>query len=94
MRAADAQAGELAEGKRLAAEWAAELVETAMMVGLGTGCTAVFALRRIAKRLGEGSLTDVRGIPTSEGAGPPPPNWASRSRPWKSTRHRSDDRWG
>lgn len=68
MRAADGQAGELAEGKRVAAEWAAELVEAGMVVGLGTGSTAVFALRRIAKRLAEGSLTDVRGIPTSEGA--------------------------
>lgn len=68
MRAAHAQAGELAEGKRVAAEWAAGLVEAGMVVGLGTGSTAVFALRRIAERLAEGSLTDVRGIPTSEGA--------------------------
>lgn len=68
MRAADAQAGELAEGKRVAAEWAAELVEAGMVVGLGTGSTAVFALRRIAERLAEGGLTHVRGIPTSEGA--------------------------
>ncbi len=66
MRAADA--GELAEGQRVAAEWAAELVEAGMVVGLGTGSTAVFALRRIAERLAEGSLTDVTGIPTSEGA--------------------------
>ncbi len=43
MRAKDAQAGELAEGKRIAAEWAAELVETGMVVGLGTGSTALFA---------------------------------------------------
>lgn len=68
MRATDAQAGELVEGKRLAAEWAAELVEAGMVLGLGTGSTAVFALRRIAERLAEGSLTDVTGIPTSEGA--------------------------
>ncbi|MGI8851626.1 MAG: ribose-5-phosphate isomerase RpiA [Acidimicrobiales bacterium] len=66
MRAPDA--GEVAETKRVAAEWAAELVEAGMVVGLGTGSTAVFALRRIAERLAEGSLTDVRGIPTSEGA--------------------------
>ncbi len=68
MRAAHAKADELAEGKRVAAEWAAELVETGMVFGLGTGSTVVFALRRIAERMAEGSLTDVMGIPTSEGA--------------------------
>lgn len=66
MTAADT--GEVAEAKRVAAEWAAELVEPGMVVGLGTGSTAVFALRRIAERLADGSLTDGRGIPTSEGA--------------------------
>ncbi len=68
MRAPDTQVGELAASKRVAAEWAAELVEAGMVVGLGTGSTAVFALRRIAERLAEGTLTDVRGIPTSKGA--------------------------
>ncbi len=68
MRAPDTQAGKPAADKRAAAEWAAELVEAGMVVGLGTGSTAVFALRRIAERLAEGSLTDVQGIPTSEGA--------------------------
>jgi ribose 5-phosphate isomerase A len=68
VRAADALAGERVHGKRVAAEWAAELVEPGMVVGLGTGSTAVFALRRIAKRLADSSLTDVTGVPTSEGA--------------------------
>jgi len=63
-----ADAGEVAEAKRVAAEWAAELVEPGVVVGLGTGSTAVFARRRIAERLADGSLTDGRGIPTSEGA--------------------------
>ncbi len=52
--------------KRAAAEWAADLVESGMVVGLGTGSTAVFALRRIAQRLAGGSLADIVGIPTSE----------------------------
>lgn len=51
--------------KRAAAEWAAELVEAHMVVGLGTGSTAIFAVRRIAQRLAEGSLSDIVGIPTS-----------------------------
>ncbi len=66
MTAADAD--QVAEAKRVAAEWASELVEAGMVVGLGTGSSAVFALRRIAERLAQGSLTDVTGIPTSEGA--------------------------
>jgi ribose 5-phosphate isomerase A len=52
--------------KKAAAEWAAELVESGMVVGLGTGSTAVFALLRIAARLADGSLHDVTGVPTSE----------------------------
>lgn len=56
-----------AEDKRLASEWAADLVEPGMVVGLGTGSTAIFAVRRIARRLRDGSLHDIVGIPTSEG---------------------------
>jgi ribose 5-phosphate isomerase A len=52
--------------KRAAAEWAANLVSSGAVVGLGTGSTAIFALRRIAARLAEGSLHDVVGVPTSE----------------------------
>jgi ribose 5-phosphate isomerase A len=51
--------------KRAAAEWAADLVESGTVVGLGTGSTAIFAIRRIGQRLAEGSLTDIVGIPTS-----------------------------
>jgi len=39
-----------------------------MVLGLGTGSTAVFALRRVGERLAEGGLADVKGIPTSKGA--------------------------
>ncbi len=52
--------------KRLAAEKAVDYVESGMVVGLGTGSTAVFAVEAIGRRLREGSLTDIVAIPTSE----------------------------
>lgn len=51
--------------KRRAAERAVEFVESGMIVGLGTGSTAIWAIRRIAELLREGILRDVVGIPTS-----------------------------
>jgi ribose 5-phosphate isomerase A len=53
------------EYQRSAALRAVEWVESGMIVGLGTGRTASFAVRRIAERLREGSLTGVVGVPTS-----------------------------
>ena len=50
--------------KRLAAEAAAALVESGMTIGLGTGSTAAFALRRLGERVRQG--LKVRGVPTSE----------------------------
>jgi ribose 5-phosphate isomerase A len=51
--------------KRAAARAAAELVEDGMRLGLGTGSTAAFLLRRLGERvLGEGLR--VQGVPTSE----------------------------
>ncbi|MGB8331987.1 MAG: ribose-5-phosphate isomerase A, partial [Polyangiales bacterium] len=50
--------------KRAAAESAVALVEDGMVVGLGTGSTAAFALQALAKRHRQG-LRFV-GIPTSE----------------------------
>ncbi len=41
-------------------------VEPGMVVGLGTGSTASWAVRRIGEKLASGELEDVRGIPTSE----------------------------
>ncbi len=52
--------------KRLAAERAAEMVEPGMRLGLGTGSTAALAVEAIARRLREGSLRDLLGVPTSE----------------------------
>src|SRR5215510_6508952 len=51
--------------KQQAAERAVEFVQSGMVVGLGTGSTAVFATRRIAALVREGQLTDITGFPTS-----------------------------
>lgn len=56
---------EAARAKREAGERAAELVESGMAVGLGTGSTAVWAARRIGALLRDGRLRDVAGFPTS-----------------------------
>lgn len=54
------------ELKREAAESAVDLLESGMIVGLGTGSTAYFAIMSIGMLLAEGRLTDITGIPTSE----------------------------
>lgn len=54
------------ELKKQAGEAAAALVETGMVVGLGTGSTAIFATRRIAERLKSGDLKDIVAIATSK----------------------------
>lgn len=51
--------------KRDAAVRAVDLVRPGMVVGLGSGSTARLALEEIARRLAEGSLRDVVGVPTS-----------------------------
>ena len=51
--------------KQQAAEFAAEFVESGMIIGLGTGSTAIFATRRIAQRLQVGDLSNILAIPTS-----------------------------
>jgi ribose 5-phosphate isomerase A len=48
-----------------AAERAVEYVESGMVVGLGEGSTAAFAVRRIAQLLEEGELRDILGVPCS-----------------------------
>lgn len=52
--------------KRAAAERALELVESGMVVGLGTGSTARYVTLGIARRLAEGALERVQAVPTSE----------------------------
>ena len=50
--------------KQLAGERAVDFVEDGMVVGLGTGSTAYFAIQKIAERIREG--LNVRGVITSE----------------------------
>jgi ribose 5-phosphate isomerase A len=50
--------------KQLAAEACVDLVESGMVLGLGTGSTAAFAVRKLGRRVREGLR--VRGLPTSE----------------------------
>ncbi|MGR4863651.1 ribose-5-phosphate isomerase RpiA [Caulobacter sp. LARHSG274] len=47
--------------KRISGEAAAELVESGMVVGLGTGSTAAWFVKALAAR-----KLDIRGVPTSE----------------------------
>lgn len=51
--------------KKLAAEKAVEYVESGMVLGLGTGSTTSYAIRKIGERIRQGVLTDIAGIPTS-----------------------------
>ena len=54
------------ELKRQAAERAVGFVASGMVVGLGTGSTAVHVVRRIGALLAEGRLARITGIATSE----------------------------
>ena len=51
--------------KQQAGEQAASLVQSGMVVGLGTGSTAIFAIRRVAARLRDGDLSGILAIATS-----------------------------
>jgi ribose 5-phosphate isomerase A len=53
------------EFKQKAAFFAADLVESGMVVGLGTGSTTQFALLRLGERIRSGELRDIVGIPSS-----------------------------
>ena len=53
------------EAKRAAAIRAVQLVRSGMVLGLGTGSTARFAVEEIGRRLAAGQLRDIKGIPTS-----------------------------
>lgn len=52
------------DAKRLAGEAAAELVKSNMVVGLGTGSTVAWTIKRLGERIKEEGL-DFLGIPTS-----------------------------
>lgn len=58
--------GSVDEQKRAAAHRAVEeYVRSGMVVGLGTGSTAIHATRRIGELLANGELSDVVGVPTA-----------------------------
>lgn len=58
---------DMEELKLAAAERAVEdYVESGMVVGLGTGSTAAWAVRTIAERLRRGELAEIKGVATSE----------------------------
>lgn len=54
------------EQKRIAGVTAANRIESGMVIGLGTGTTAIHMVRRLSERLQAGEISDVRGIPTSK----------------------------
>jgi len=59
------RSGPATDYKQQAAERAVDLVKPGMVVGLGTGSTAVFAIRRIGALIRAGELPGVTGVPTS-----------------------------
>ncbi len=51
--------------KKLGTEAVDRFVEDGMRLGLGTGSTAIWAVRRVAERLSEGSLRRISAVTTS-----------------------------
>ncbi len=51
--------------RQLAAARAVESVQSGMVLGLGTGSTARYAIQMIGERLRDGRLHDIAGVPTS-----------------------------
>jgi ribose 5-phosphate isomerase A len=56
---------DLRQYKQQAAEEAVTFIESGMVVGLGHGSTAIFAMRRIAEFLKNGQLKAILGVPCS-----------------------------
>ena len=56
----------LTEYKQQAAERAAEFVKPGMVIGLGSGSTAVFAMRQVARLRQDGRLDNILGFATSK----------------------------
>lgn len=57
---------DIAELKRQAAEKAVAFIQSGMVVGLGTGSTAVHAVRAVGRLIQAGQLQNIVAIPTSE----------------------------
>jgi ribose 5-phosphate isomerase len=68
-RKRDCRVGQVKENtsqlKQQAAERAVAFVKSGMVVGLGHGSTAIFAVRCLAQLLREGQLRDILGVPCS-----------------------------
>jgi ribose 5-phosphate isomerase A len=56
---------DISDIKKKAAEYAVQFIESGMIVGLGHGSTAIFAVRRLADLLQNKELTDILAIPCS-----------------------------
>ena len=54
------------ELKKAAGVRAVDFVRTGMLVGLGTGSTAEFAIEELSKRIKDGRLSDISCVPSSE----------------------------
>ena len=52
--------------KKTAAEEAVSYIKSGMVVGLGTGSTAFFAIQKIGQLVKDGELKDIVGLPTSK----------------------------
>ena len=51
--------------KQAAAEWGASLVQSGMVLGLGSGTTSALMVQAIGRKLREGTLRDIVGVPSS-----------------------------
>jgi ribose 5-phosphate isomerase A len=57
--------GVMDERRRRGGREAADVVDSGMTVGLGTGSTTAWAIAEVGRRVREGELEDVRGVATS-----------------------------
>lgn len=78
--------------KQQAAEWAAELVTSGMVVGLGTGSTAMYASRRIGRMVHDGRLRHPGGADVGRYSGRGRAAGHSRAGKRPHPRHRPDHR--
>jgi ribose 5-phosphate isomerase A len=58
----------LEDFKAEAAELALSQVKSGMLLGLGTGSTAKYFIEGLGRKLGQGELSDIRGVATSKGS--------------------------
>ena len=68
MNASTASSDSRAALKKAAAEYAVRFIESGMTVGLGTGSTAIFAIRHLGHLLQIGQLNKIVGFATSKGS--------------------------